>query len=94
MPRRCRIRQCQEGTIRHRATGRDLRHREIRFASASAFPACRFFFVILAARVSLFSNREKARERNCPQLVRASKTCTRENPPRKNTLVKKCGSRL
>lgn len=73
MPRRCRIRQCQEGTIRHRATGCDLRHREIRFASASTFPTCRFFFSIFAARVPYLVTAKKP-ERGIAQLVRASKT--------------------
>lgn len=63
MPRWCRIRQCQESTIRHRATACDLRHREIRFASASTLLVCRFFFFIFAARVPYLTIVKKSERR-------------------------------
>lgn len=59
----CCIRQCQEGTIRHwAATNCNLRHREIRFAPAGIFLACRFFLFYFRSSRSLFSNCEKAEE--------------------------------
>ena len=87
----CRIHQCRRKA--RSDIGRDLRHREIRFASAGIFPMCRLFFFYFPS-CSLFSNREKASAKNCSQFARASKTYTRENVHRKNSTAKKYDSRL
>lgn len=63
-----------------------LRYREIRFASASTFLACHFFFYFCSSHF-LFSNCEKTR--GIVQHERASKTCICKNSHRKNT-AKKC----